>query len=224
MIKKSEVKSEVEKDILSKVSLESLLLKIEEISSKEEFNAFYRKENPVFNATGENSDWFYRKSEVPAKIWRYIAVHSKEYADEAGHLPYKMENHISDKKLRILNFGCGPNIEIEDENNVYYILDVNLEIIRKLKRRFINKTNVIVLSSLSEAFDLGRKFDYIYSHETLEHVRFLNEHIQLLYRLCKDDGYLHLSFPIDNTCGAHIVNLFEDTILRYPYTLLSITR
>lgn len=222
MIKKSLVKSEIELDILSKLPTEELLNLVEQICTEQEFKDFYGKENPIFTSqTSDKDDWNYRKNEVPPPIWRYIAVNSKEYAD--GHGYYYMEKHTDpkNKKLRILNFGCGPNIEIRDDYNIYYILDINKEIIKRLKQRFINKSNVIVLGSLTEAFDTGRTFDYIYSHETLEHVRFLNEHIQLLYRLCSNSGSLHLSFPIDNTCSAHVINLFEDTKLRYPYTLLS---
>jgi len=224
MIKKQLIKSQIDADKLSSISTKELLDLVEQISTEEEFKQFYNKENHVFTSqTTDNDDWKYRKSEVPPGIWRYIAVHSKEYADGHGH--YYMEKHESkDNKLKILNFGCGPNIEIIDDTNVYYILDINKEIIKRLKRRFINKTNVIVLGSLSEAFELGIMFDFIYSHETLEHVRFLNEHIQLLYRSCSDSGLLYLSFPIDNECSAHVVNLFEDTILRYPYNLISVIR
>lgn len=223
MIKKSLVKSEIELDELSKKPLEDLLNLVEQISTEQEFKEFYGKENPIFTSQTTDDDWQYRKNEVPPSIWRYIVVNSKEYAD--GHGYYYMEKHDNTgKKLRILNFGCGPNIEIIDDYNKYYILDINIEIIKRLLHKYRNKSNIIVLRSLSEAFELSVQFDYIYSHKTLEHVRFLNEHIQLLYRLCADNGSLHLSFSLDNTCGAHAINLFEDTKLRYPYNLLTEVR
>lgn len=223
MIKKSLVKSEIELDELSKVSTSDLLDKIEKTCTDEEFKLFYKDNNLNFVA-GNDTSWNYKKTEVSPALLRYLYINRKEYGNPHIHIPYTLKYSKENIKKRILDFGCGSSVNVDDNYNKYYLLDINKEIITILKRKFINYSNVIILSSLSEAFDLGFQFDIVRSTETLEHVRFLNEHIQLLYRLCKDDGLLYLSFPLEHNTSNHVANLFEDTKLRYPYNLLSTIR
>ncbi len=198
------------------ISTYSLLEKIEETDIKENiFNIFGK--DAVFPAASNDTYWnSENKITLEPKVWRAIYKYSDEYGElDHTNCDYSIiGDKLFDENINVLDFGCGPNPDIDKKYKCnFYLIEVNDKSRQKLSNRFLKRKNIYIFEGLSELINRNIKFDIIYSKDCLEHVRHINEHIILLYRLCKDEGMFMLQFPYGNYNAGHVSTLYEDTIL-----------
>src|SRR3989304_10013852 len=220
--KKIDIKELVEKDILfEKNNISEILEKIEKIATWEDIKVFYENEKPVFGATGLNDQWVYKKDVVSPEMWRAIYKYSYEYGSVMhSNCDYHNvdENILSNENCKLLDFGSGPNPTIANNYACqFYLVKINDTSVINLKKGFKNRSNIKIFNCLSDVVKLNIKFDVAFSSETLEHVRYINEHLYILYNLCKEDGQFYLQYPFDHDCGGHVYGLYKDTITRETF-------
>jgi 2-polyprenyl-3-methyl-5-hydroxy-6-metoxy-1,4-benzoquinol methylase len=157
-----------------------------------------------------NSDWhkFFNYTTDPItwlSIYKYDKLYGSNWSSNS-----KSMNLIS--KGNILDFGAGsgmPWVHIPDEVTLY-LLEINLVLFNKLVENYASYKNVKVINSLNEIKTL--KFDFIYSKDVLEHVRYVNEHLEILYHLGNDSCQYYLDID-SSPAGTHVLNLHDDTII-----------
>ena len=160
-------KSEIE------LTLSQPLLELIELVS----NSYTLKEyedskfNPLkFYGNGINDWGEFNKTTTPTE-WLSIYKYSKEY----GNWSSTSKSCNPSWKGNILDFGAGsgtPWINIHPGMTLY-LLEANLFLANGLKETYSTYSNVKVINSLKEVSNI--KFDYIYSKDVLEHVRYIRQ-------------------------------------------------
>jgi hypothetical protein len=197
-------KSEIE------LTLSQPLLELIELVS----NSYTLKEyedskfNPLkFYGNGINDWGEFNKTTTPTE-WLSIYKYSKEY----GNWSSTSKSCNPSWKGNILDFGAGsgtPWINIHPGMTLY-LLEANLFLANGLKETYSTYSNVKVINSLKEVSNI--KFDYIYSKDVLEHVRYINEHLNILYYLGNIDCAYSLEIDEAPSPG-HVLNLHKDSII-----------
>jgi hypothetical protein len=188
--------------------LENLIKLVTKTLTYEEYEKtdFSRMQLPGEGA----SDWhkFFNRTTDPAtwlSIYKYDKLYGSNWYSNSKPMDLISEGNV-------LDFGAGsgtPWISVPD-NVTLYLLEVNLVLSNKLIENYSGYKNVKVVNSLDEIKTL--KFDFIYSKDVLEHVRYVNEHLEILYHLGNESCQYYLD--IDSApAGTHVLNLHDDTII-----------
>jgi len=211
---KQNIKHIVEQDELFSVDPITILNKIEKTATKEDVVQFYGV-NHSFPANADGN-WEYKKEEVSPELWRAVYKYSDEYGSYP-HSTYSYLNEWLNTDLNILDFGCGPNPNIPRQFGCnLYLVELN-DKSRELITQNYRFKNVYCFENLSDVFKLDIKFDVIFTKDVIEHVRYVNEHLYVLYLLCKEDGLFYVHYPYGDHQGNHVSTLYNDTIIRDPY-------
>ena len=190
--------------------LDELINLVSEFSTLEEYKntSYYKDKNINFKGGGGN--WQDLNAKTTPKEWLSIY----RYADEYGNWKSK-PNTCSPlwKNKSVLDFGAGSGTPWEGVSGVnLYLLEANLGLSSLLKKTYEPFPNVRVITTFKE-LPKGIRFDFIYSKDVLEHVRYINEHLEILYYLGNENCDYNLI--IDNVpSGGHVINLHEDTIIK----------
>ena len=221
-IEKNKISKDIEKDFLFDIDIKQLAKKIEDTATIEEVKKFYQSEDLYFPPQDIPGNlWEYRKKETTPRIWRGVYKYADVYGKSEWKEPAaKFEYNTDQKNINILDFGAGADRkpQIYTDKN-YYLVELNNWTFYKLKEYYKNMNNVFVFQNLSDV--LSVKFDLIWSHDALEHVRLLNEHLNILYRICNRDGILDLHISSQGECGGgHVYGIFKDSLVRKPYNLI----
>ena len=83
--------------------------------------------------------------------------------------------------------------------------------VSKLKESYKSSPNVKIISDFNEIINI--KFDHIYSKDVLEHVRYINEHLKILYYLGNNNCSYNILID-DASSDGHVLNLYPDTVLK----------
>jgi len=219
----------------AKMDIKELFDKIEKTASKEDIKKFYG-EDAWFSANGRKNnqphsgDWEYRKDEVSPELWRAVYKYSDEYG-QFDHSQYDDDDfgpRFAEDDFKILDFGCGPNPIgwggpshnlIHTSHCQFHLVELNDFARNKIEERFGMHSRVFIYENLSEVFNSNVKFDIVYSRDVLEHVRYINEHLYVLYLLCKNNGYIYTKFPYDHKSGGHVSGLYEDTKIKDEFKI-----
>ena len=119
---------------------------------------------------------------------------------------YMSVNHLDNLFYKML-YGSKENIPKEID---LFLVEINLAAAEKLKRNYRQNSNVKIVTDLNDIKDI--RFDFIYSKDTIEHVRYLNEHLNIFYILGKPT--CRYTIFLDNCPSeGHVYDLHEDTIL-----------
>jgi hypothetical protein len=160
-----------------------------------------------FYGNGTN-DWEEFNKITTPKEWLSIYKYSKEY----GNWSTITNSCDSSWNGNILDFGAGAGLPWNNihSNMNLYLLEANLTIAEKLKETYSSYDNVKVITSFKEILNV--KFNYIYSKDVLEHVRYINEHLDILYYLGNQNCSYNLSID-PAPSGGHVLNLHPDTVI-----------
>jgi hypothetical protein len=166
------------------------------------------KFNPLkFYGNGPN-DWG-NFNEITSPIeWLSIYKYSKEYGNWST-----ITNPCNPSwKGNILDFGAGSGTPWSNINPdiTLYLLEANLILAKGLKETYNIYDNVKIITSLKEISDI--KFDFIYSKDVLEHVRYINEHLDILYYLGNPDCTYFLEID-ESPSPGHVLNLHTDSTM-----------
>jgi hypothetical protein len=163
------------------------------------------------------NDWGELNKTITPKEWFSLYRYSKEYGN---FTTITNSYNFNVRQGNVLDFGAGsglPWVDIPSEVTLY-LLEANLVLAERLKNTYSEYTNVKVVTLLEEIADI--RFDYVYSKDVLEHVRYINEHLNILYHL----GNLECQYDlmIDTApSGGHVLNLYGDTTIDSFWTSLS---
>lgn len=157
-----------------------------------------------------SSDWHrFFNSTLDPITWLSIYKYDKLYGSNWTTTPKSM-NLISGGN--VLDFGAGsgtPWVDIPDTIHLY-LLEANLVLFDRLVANYSNNKNVTVINSFYDIKSL--KFDYVYSKDVLEHVRYVNEHLDILYYLGNEQCSYYLDIDTASA-GTHVLNLHLDTTI-----------
>jgi len=194
--------------------LNELIDLVSECSTLKEYKKF-RSKYKDNNYAGEGaSNWNNSNSLCTPKEW--LAIY--KYADEYGNWSSKTQIcGPAWKDKTVLDFGAGSGTPWSgDIDGVdLYLLEANLGISSLLKKRYESFPNVKIITTFKE-LPKDIKFDYIYSKNVLEHVRYLNEHLEILYYLGNENCDYWLQID-PNPMGGHVMNLHEDTKIKTQF-------
>ena len=112
----------------------------------------------------------------------------------------------------VLDFGAGVGKPWEDipEKITLFLLEINIEAAKKLKEEYKDNTNVVIVTDINSIKDI--RFDWIYSKDVLEHIRHINEHLDIFYILGKKTCIYNLIVDIGGAAG-HVYGLHKDSKL-----------
>jgi len=192
------------KDYTPSKDLKSLIEMVSEVMSEEEYRQ-HELNKLKFKGEGDG-DWTNENRTVTSKEWLSLYKYDQHY----GNWRSQPQVCPSAWKGNILDFGAGsgtPWVEIRDDFNLY-LVEANLLLAEGLRESYKNYPNVKVVGSLKEVEDV--KFDYIYSKDVVEHVRFVDEHFDIFYMLLNPNGHCNLLIDASPS-GGHVWNLHEDT-------------
>jgi len=209
--------------------IENTLKKIEKTSTKQKIKEIFG-EDSYFGATSDDQFWNHEaKKTLTSDVWRAIYKYSDEYGtyDHTQNYNNVFDEYSLNPNVKILDFGCGPNpLGFGSGDETYgfpyfinrckcefHLVELNDFSRQQIKKRFAEYSNVYVYENLSELFEKNLKFDVVHTKDCLEHVRYINEHLYLLYLLCLDKGVILYTFPYGTHEAGHVSTLYEDTIL-----------
>ena len=190
--------------------LQELLDLVSEYSTLKEYKKF-RSKYKNNNYTGEGaSNW--NNSNVLCTPKEWLSIY--RYADEYGNWLSKTNTcNPAWKNKTVLDFGAGSGTPWEGVDDVnLYLLEANLGLSSLLKKTYEPFSNVKIVTTLNE-LPKDIKFDYIYSNDVLEHVRYINEHLEILYYLGNETCNYDLIID-EAPSGGHVLNLHEDTKIK----------
>jgi len=200
-------------------SLDELINLVDKSLTLEQYKKFRSKKNYNFIGEGYNQRWNDCNLNATPEEWLSIYKYSDEYNNfkqAPNRIPQewvKGHNVWGSNFKNILDFGAGPgepwSIKSIDSNVNLYLLEANLSIANNLKEKYKwDCDNVHVVTSFQEIKHI--KFNYIYSRDVIEHVRNLNEHLDLLYHLGAEDACYF--YKIDGQPNpVHVLHLHNDT-------------
>ena len=200
-------KKENIKDYTPSKSLESLIALVSETMTEEEYqNSPYGSQK--FYGEVNVEDWANNNKEANPRNWLSIYKFDKFYGSNWKSQPKACPQEW---KGNVLDFGAGPGTPWTDirEEFILYLLEANLVIADMLRESYKDYDNVKVVTSLLEVKDI--QFNFIYSKEVIEHVRYTNEHFDIFYLLTKPEGECKLLIDPSPAPG-HVYNLHEDSI------------
>ena len=144
------------------------------------------------------------------KEWLSIYRHSKEYGNWEVNTRTLSETSFGN----VLDFGAGVGepwkISSINENTHLYLLEANLKMASELEETYKSLNNVTIVTSLQDIKHL--KFSLIYSNDVLEHVRYVNEHLDIFWHL-GDTNCLNHHIIDYGLAEGHVLNLHQDTII-----------
>ncbi len=156
----------------------------------------YSHEWPEFNNTTTPKEWL--------SIYRY----SQTYA--ASTIKTKSLPCKDYWNGNVLDFGAGGGKPwgIPSDNINLYMYEANLYMVDFLKENYKNQPNVKIVNTFNDIKDI--KFNHIFSCDVLEHVRYINEHLSLLWLLGDENCKYELIIDV-GSAGGHVLNLHADT-------------
>ena len=166
------------------------------------------KFNPLKFFGNGDSDWGeFNKTTTPIE-WLSIYKYSKEY----GNWSTSTNACNPTWEGNVLDFGAGSGTPWNNipPNVTLYLLETNLLLADGLKETYSTYNNVKVITSLKEVSNI--KFNHIYSKDVLEHVRYVNEHLDILYHLGNPDCTYSLEIDEAPSPG-HVLSLHPDTTI-----------
>jgi len=101
---------------------------------------------------------------------------------------------FKNKNIKILEYGAGLGAWINAMKKSGY-KDICAIEISKERREYLKKNKIISFKNIS---NLKKKFDLIYSDQTLEHIKYPGKAIKELVKLLKPNGYLIFKVPPGN--------------------------
>jgi SAM-dependent methyltransferase len=101
---------------------------------------------------------------------------------------------FKNKNIKILEYGAGLGAWINAIKKSGY-KDICAIEISKERREYLKKNKIISFKNIS---NLKKKFDLIYSDQTLEHIKYPGKAIKELVKLLKPNGYLIFKVPPGN--------------------------
>lgn len=195
--------------------LDELINLVSEFSTLEEYKntSYYKDKNISFKGAGGN--WQNLNAKTTPKEWLSIY----RYADEYGNWKTKPNTCSPQwKNKKVLDFGAGAGTPWEGVDGVnLYLLEANLHISSLLKKTYEPFSNVKVITTFKE-LPKDVRFDFIYSKDVLEHVRYINEHLEILYYLGNENCDYYLMIDEGPSAG-HVINLHEDTKIKADFFL-----
>ena len=190
-----------------------------------------------YNFCGAGGTWKNSNQSATSKEWVSIYRHSAIYSDNwltstlnlkntlKRHCPSLVEtepfiNFGPDLLTQtgyqpegnVLDFGAGvgkPWVDIPEKITLF-MLEINIAASKKLKEVYKDDTNVRIVTDLNSIKDI--RFDWIYSKDVLEHVRHINEHLDIFYILGKKTCRYNLLIDIGSSRG-HVYGLHKDSEL-----------
>ena len=193
-------------------NLEDLInLTCESISYEEYQNSKFSKPPYSFTVLNGSMHWEDSSKISTPQEWLGIYRYAPDYGKHWKSLPVDCFKHC--RSGNVLDFGAGvgtPWINIPEEVTLY-LYEANLQMANELKEIYQSHHNVIVVTSFKDIKDV--KFDYIYSHDVIEHVRYVNEHLDILYYLGNDKNCIYNLLVDVGFSPNHVLNLHKDSIL-----------
>ena len=188
------------------INIKQVLAKIEDTAEVSEVLNFYNIDS--FDFTSSGGLWeVISKNNIPSNIWRGIYKHSDQYFHVDGY----NYTHPTDTNIKaVLDFGiaCSP-LGVTSDEIEYYFVELNTAMWKYNKEKYQDHKNVHVIQNLSEIPDNVR-FDYVQANDSLEHVKYINEHLYVLYYYGNTDCLYNLRID-EHPGGAHILNISKDT-------------
>ena len=201
-------------------SLDELINLIEDSITFDEYVKFKSKGD--FNFPGEGTgNWNDCNINASPKEWLAIYKFSEEYNNWAVRDKLSIPQHWDGN---ILDFGAGSGVpwnpeSIKSDINLY-LFEINMSIVNDIKKQYTNFENVHIVSSFQDIKHL--KFNYIHSRDVIEHVRHVNEHLDVLYHLGADNSYHWYKIDGQPQPG-HVLNLHSDTMITEFWQQFKIT-
>ena len=203
--------------------LDSLLKLVTNWYSPKEWEKLRIKKFDDYKFSGVKGIWKDSNLKTTAKEWLSIYRYSNDYADNWNSDSQNLDRLLTayeesheilryKRKANVLDFGAGvgrPWENIPEEIDLF-LVEVNLAAAEKLKTNYRQNSNVKIVTDLNDIKDI--RFDFIYSKDTIEHVRYLNEHLNIFYILGKPT--CRYTIFLDNCPSeGHVYDLHEDTVL-----------
>ena len=193
-------------DLSPKQSLSKLINLVSDSLTLKEYEE--SKFNPLKFYGGGPSDWGEFNTTTTPVEWLSIYKYSKEY----GNWSTSTNACNPTWEGNVLDFGAGSGTPWNNipPNVTLYLLEANLILADGLKETYSTYNNVKVITSLKEISNI--QFNHIYSKDVLEHVRYINEHLDILYYLGNADCTYSLEIDEAPSPG-HVLNLHNDSII-----------
>lgn len=200
-------KNEVKHLNESRMSFNKLSNKLLKCFTKKEYKKWEEKNGKVDCKGGS---WRSKNTTTTPKEWLSIYKYSEEYS--VGWYSNPRDASQFEGMTNVMDFGAGVGTPWKNipANTNLYLYEANLVACKNLKENYKNNSNVKVISSFKNLKNV--KFDAIHSYDVLEHVRYLNEHLELFYLLGNNGCLYHFIIDI-GAAGGHVYDLHDDTHL-----------
>ena len=197
----TKTKSKINPDTRTYEELSNLVL---ECMPEDEYKKWESKRGTV---GAHSHQWSQFNISTTPKEWLSIYRYSQEYATswETSTLPCKDYWNGN-----VLDFGAGVGRpwEIPSDNINLYMYEANLYMVDILKENYKNQPNVKIVNTFNDIKDI--KFNHIFSSDVIEHVRYVNEHLSLLWLLGDENCQYELIID-KGAAGGHVLYLHLDT-------------